>query len=196
MRPAVFLDRDGTLIVERDFLTDADELCLLPDAGEAVARLNAAGWAVVVVTNQSGIARGLLDERTLATIHERMAAVLAEHGARLDGVFHCPHHPEHGSPPLRCDCSCRKPRPGLFERAARELDIDPTRSWCVGDPERDLLAGAAVGATGILVATGKGAAEEARMTAAGHPPARRAADLAAAVSAILGADQSSRSGCS
>ncbi|MDP6538875.1 MAG: HAD-IIIA family hydrolase [Planctomycetota bacterium] len=196
MRGAVFLDRDGTLIVERDFLTDPEGLCLLPGAGEAVARLNAAGWAVVVVTNQSGIARGLLDERTLSEIHERLHADLAAHEARLDGVYHCPHHPEHGLPPLRADCSCRKPLPGLLELAARELGLDCERSWCVGDAERDLLAGEALGARSILVATGKGAAEATRMTAAGRPPERTAADLPAAVDAILAAAQASGSGCS
>jgi D-glycero-D-manno-heptose 1,7-bisphosphate phosphatase len=196
VRPAVFLDRDGTLIVERDFLTEADELTLLPGAAEAVARLNTAGWAAVVVTNQSAIARGLLDERTLGEIHQRLHAELAEHGAYLDGVFHCPHHPEHPTPPLRATCSCRKPLPGLLERAARELDLDPVRSWCVGDAERDLLAGEALGARGILVATGKGVSEAARMSAAGRPPVRAAADLMAAVSTILSADQASASGCS
>lgn len=162
-RPAVFLDRDGTLNVEVDYLADPARFELLPGSAEGLARLAAAGFALVLVTNQSGIARGILDEETLARIHARMAADLAAHGVTLDLVLHCPHHPTQGSGAHRADCSCRKPRPGMLLEAAGRLDLDLGASWCVGDSLRDLEAAAAVGARGILVRTGKGAAQEAAL---------------------------------
>lgn len=154
-RPAVFLDRDGTLNREVDYLPDPADFAWLPGARNAIARLNRAGLAAVVITNQSGIARGLLDERTLARIHAHMHATLAEQGAHLDGVYYCPHHPDIGPAPYRQVCACRKPAPGLFKRAAAELDLDLASSWVVGDSPRDLAAGAALGLPGLLVETGK-----------------------------------------
>lgn len=160
-RPAVFLDRDGTLNVEVDYLADPARFELIPGAGEGLARLAAAGFALVVVTNQSGIARGLLDEDVLERIHDRMASELAAHGVALDLVLHCPYHPTEGSAAFRADCYSRKPRPGMLLEAAGRLNLDLDASWCVGDSLRDLEAAAAVGARGLLVRTGKGAAEEA-----------------------------------
>ena len=155
LRPAVFLDRDGTLNVEVDYLSDPADLQLLPGAGAAVARLNREGWLAVVVTNQSGVARGMLSEERLAEIHAELARQLKPFDAHLDGVYHCPHHPEIGEHPYRRVCECRKPLPGLLRDASRELDIDLSRSWIVGDSRRDLEAGAALGLPGILVTTGK-----------------------------------------
>ncbi|MEC8494231.1 MAG: D-glycero-beta-D-manno-heptose 1,7-bisphosphate 7-phosphatase [Planctomycetota bacterium] len=162
-RPAVFLDRDGTLNVEVDYLADPARFELLPGAAEGLARLAAAGFALVVVTNQSGVARGLLDEDVLARIHDRMAADLAAHGVTLDLVLYCPHHPTEGSGAHRADCSCRKPRPGMLLEAAGRLELDLHASWCIGDSLRDLEAAAAVGARGVLVRTGKGASQEAAL---------------------------------
>jgi D-glycero-D-manno-heptose 1,7-bisphosphate phosphatase len=184
-RPAVFIDRDGTLLEEVDFLTSEEELVLLPGAARAVARLNAAGLPAVVVTNQSGVARGLLDEQMLARLHARLAELLRAEGASLDLVLYCPHHPELGAPPYRRICDCRKPAPGMLTEAARRLDLDLARSWIVGDDERDLAAGRAVGARGILVATGKGAAVKAALRRDGAPLPLFAADLAQAVEWIL-----------
>ncbi|MEE2939572.1 MAG: D-glycero-beta-D-manno-heptose 1,7-bisphosphate 7-phosphatase [Planctomycetota bacterium] len=164
-RPAVFLDRDGTINVDVDYLADPARFELLPGAADGLARLGAAGFALVVVTNQSGVARGLLDEDDLARIHERMIADLAAHGVTLDLVLHCPHHPTEGSGAHRADCSCRKPRPGMLLEAAGRLDLDLGASWCVGDSLRDLEAAVAVGARGVLVRTGKGAAQEAALDA-------------------------------
>ncbi|MEL6716497.1 MAG: HAD family hydrolase, partial [Planctomycetota bacterium] len=151
-RPAVFLDRDGTLNREVDYLADPELFELLPGVGEALARLAAAGFALVVVTNQSGIARGLLDEDVLAAIHARMARDLAEHGVALDLVLHCPHHPTDAAPTApawtRARCSCRKPKPGMYVEATARLGLDPARSWAVGDSLRDLEAGAVIGARG------------------------------------------------
>jgi len=154
-RQAVFLDRDGTINEEVDYLSDPEQLVLLPGAAAAIRRWNEAGYLVVVVTNQSGIARGLLDEARLREIHDRLREMLRVEGAELDAFYHCPHHPDLGEPPLRARCDCRKPAPGMLLRAAEELGIDLARSWIVGDSLRDLEAGAAAGVRGILVETGK-----------------------------------------
>lgn len=183
-RPAVFLDRDGTLTVEADWVTKSAELELLPGACDAIARLSRAGFAVVLATNQSAVARGLVTEKGLAEIHAHLSRELESGGARLDGVYACPHHPSEGSGPYRRECECRKPRPGLLLAAARDLGLDLERSYVVGDAERDLAAGAAVGARGILVATGKGQAEFERMKRAGRAPDRFVPDVLAAAEAI------------
>ena len=145
-RPAAFVDRDGTIIVDVDYPRDPEQVRLLPGAAAAIRRLNEHGVAAVVVTNQSGIARGLLTEDDYRRVRERLAALLAAEGARLDATYHCPHHEAFGSP-----CDCRKPRPGMYERAARELALDPARSLFVGDRLRDVLPTLALGGRGILV---------------------------------------------
>jgi len=159
-RPAVFLDRDGTLNREVDYLGDPDQLELLPGVGPALARLGSAGFALVVVTNQSGVARGMFDEARLAEIHRRLHELLGEEGVTLDGVAYCPHHPTLGSAPV--ECGCRKPAPGMLLTEAARLDLDLPASWMVGDALRDLEAGLAAGTGALLVRTGKGAREEGR----------------------------------
>lgn len=185
-RAAVFLDRDGTLVQEVDYLTSAAQLRLLRGAAAALRRLNEAGLAVVVVTNQSGVARGLVSEEQLEAIHGDLRRRLARHGARLDGIYYCPHHPEAPLPRYRRRCRCRKPAPGLLKRAARELGLDLGRSFAVGDSARDLEAGKRAGCRTALVRTGYGAATEAelrqRPTLADH----MADDLSGAVAWILG----------
>jgi D-glycero-D-manno-heptose 1,7-bisphosphate phosphatase len=138
------------------------------------------------VTNQAGVARGYFPESLVNDVHDRMRALLAEHGARLDGIYHCPHHPEVGPPPYRLDCSCRKPRPGLLLRAAEEMGIDLDTSYVVGDTIKDVLAGHTVGAVTVLVLTGYGRGEM-ELHGAGWPkrPQHVAEDLRAAVSWIL-----------
>jgi D-glycero-D-manno-heptose 1,7-bisphosphate phosphatase len=180
---AVFLDRDGTLVDELGFLARAEDLRCLPGAAEGVRLFNQAGWKVVVVTNQSGIARGLFDERALAAIHGRLSDELAREGARLDLVLHCPHHPEEGLAPYRRVCACRKPAPGLLLEAARRLGLDLAASWTIGDSLRDLEAGRRAGlAGGVLVLTGKGPLERAR---APQVDVLCAQDLAAAARVVL-----------
>lgn len=183
-RPAVFVDRDGTLNREVHYLRRVADLRLLPGAAAAVRRLTAAGFAVVVVTNQSGVARGLIDVDALAAIHRALVRRLAAGGARLAGIYVCPHHPEIGTPPLRRRCRCRKPAPGMVRRAARELDLDLARSYCVGDGPGDLALAAAVGSRAVLVLTGHG-----RRTADaldGHTPvAHVAANFRAAAEWII-----------
>lgn len=159
-RPAVFLDRDGTLIDELGYLDDPERVRLYPGAGKALARLREAGLATVLVTNQSGVARGLFDEARLAQVHARLEQLLAADGARLDLILYCPHHPEIGAPPYRRTCACRKPEPGLFLDARRRLDLDLGRSWAIGDSRRDLEAARRAGVRHVLlVATGKGRAQ-------------------------------------
>ena len=191
-RPAVFLDRDGTLTAEADWVTTSGDLVLLPCAAPAIALLARAGYAVVLATNQSAVARGLITERELAEIHAHMARELARDGAHLDGVYTCPHHPTEGAPPYRRECECRKPKPGMLLAAARDLRLDLARSWVIGDAERDLAAGAAAGVRGILVATGKGQAEFERMRREGRAPERFARDVLAAAEIIVEAGSPAR----
>ncbi len=180
---AAFLDRDGVLVDELGYLARAADLALLPGAAAAVARLNAARIPVVVVTNQSGIARGLFDERDLEEVHARLARELERSGAHLDLVLHCPHHPEHGE---RVRCACRKPEPGLFLKAAARLALDLRACSAIGDSARDLEAARRAGvAQRILVATGKGRATRAGLTPLEQEGLAFARDLPEAVELVL-----------
>lgn len=147
-RPAVFLDRDGTIIRDFHFVGKPEQVELMPGAAAAIRRLNEATLPVIVVTNQSGIARGYFTEYDYARVQERVETLLAEAGARLDATYMCPHHPDVGG-----ECECRKPGTLLFSRAAREHGLDLARSWFVGDKLRDVLPAAALGGRGVLVPT-------------------------------------------
>ena len=149
-RPAVFVDRDGTLIAERHYLCDPDQVELLPGVGEAVRRLNEAGVPVIVVTNQSGVARGYFGMDAVDRVNQRMAELLAAEGARLDDVYVCPHQSGDG-------CNCRKPAPGMVEAAAATWNIALADSFVIGDKPCDVDLGRVAGATAILVRTGYGA---------------------------------------
>jgi D-glycero-D-manno-heptose 1,7-bisphosphate phosphatase len=156
LKPAVFLDRDGVVIEDSHYLGDRDRVRLLPGAAEAVAELNRAGRPVVVVTNQSGVARGLFSEADVHAVHAHLAELLLESGAKIDAFHFCPHHPEADVAAFRVECECRKPKPGMLLRAAAELGLDLAASWLVGDRVTDLEAGAAVGCRTVLVRTGYG----------------------------------------
>jgi D-glycero-D-manno-heptose 1,7-bisphosphate phosphatase len=155
-RPAIFLDRDGVIIEETGYLSDPAQVVLIPGAAEAIARLNQAGIPVVVVTNQAGVARGYYTESRIHEIHARLDELLRRHGAHIDRYYYCLHHPTEGIGPYRCDCECRKPRPGMLHRATRDLGLDLSRSCMVGDKLCDLEAGANAGCQTILVRTGYG----------------------------------------
>ena len=155
-RPAVFLDRDGTINEQMGYVNHLSRFQLLPGVARAIRSLNEAGLPVVVVTNQSGLARGYFPESLLEAVHAELHRLLAREGAHLDGLYICPHHPEAREERFRLDCDCRKPKPGLLERAAAELGLDLGRSYMVGDRWSDLRCGAAVGATTVLVLTGYG----------------------------------------
>jgi D-glycero-D-manno-heptose 1,7-bisphosphate phosphatase len=159
MKPAIFFDRDGTLSREVGYVNHLSRLELYPFAVDAVRLVNRSGLLAVLITNQAGVARGYFPESLVTEVHARFHEILAGGGARLDGIYYCPHHPTVGQPPYRQDCDCRKPRPGLLERAARELGIDLKRSWVIGDRHGDVQLAWRVGARGALVKTGYGLGE-------------------------------------
>ncbi len=185
-RPCVFLDRDGTLHEDVDYLRDPAQLQLFAGAADALVRLREAGFALIVVTNQSGIARGYLSEDDLGRIHAELERQLAAGGSHLDGIYFSPFHPSVGDPPYRRSSDCRKPEPGMLLRAAREHSLDLGASWIIGDTERDLEAGTRVGCRAVLVATGKGASEHERIREK-RADYRFVPDLGAAAELILGA---------
>ena len=155
-QPAVFLDRDGTVNEQMGYINHISRFILLPGAASAIRTLNEQHIPVVVVTNQSGLARGYFPPSLLEEVHAKMRRELAAEGAHLDGIYICPHHPEAEEERFRRDCSCRKPKTGLLEQAASELELDLRRSFMVGDRWSDLKCGARVGATPVLVLTGYG----------------------------------------
>lgn len=155
-RRAVFLDRDGTLNEEVHYLSQPEQLNLLPTAAETIAMLNQREIAVVVITNQAGIARGIFTEQHLQIIHDRLTQMLAAFNAKLDGIYYCPHHPTAGIGEYLTVCHCRKPMPGMLIQAAQELNLDLSQSLMIGDRDIDLQAGANAGCKTALVRTGYG----------------------------------------
>lgn len=160
-RPAIFLDRDGTVNVEKRYLYQVEDWEWIPGAIEAIREFNRAGFAVVVVSNQAGIAYGIYTEKEVDLLHATIAAELHNHGAWIDAFYYCPHHPQSGS-----TCDCRKPNPGMLFRAQRELDLDLARSYMIGDKLIDVDAGRAAGVRSVLVLTGYGR-QEAQAAGAG-----------------------------
>jgi D-glycero-D-manno-heptose 1,7-bisphosphate phosphatase len=158
-RPAVFLDRDGTLIEERGHLDRLELLAVFPWTADALRLLNRAGFATVVITNQSAIGRGIIDETFLASVHTEMDRRLAAGGARIDRYYFCPHIHDAQIDRYRQVCRCRKPAPGLIEQACQELELDPHRSVMVGDRWLDVACGHAAGTRSVLVRTGHGGHE-------------------------------------
>jgi D-glycero-D-manno-heptose 1,7-bisphosphate phosphatase len=153
--PAAFIDRDGVLNEERGYVFRIGDFALLPGAIEGLKVLQTAGYLLVVLTNQSGIARGLYSESDYQALTRHMREVLGSHGVVLSGVYHCPHHPTQGIGELRIECDCRKPRPGLLLRAQVELGLDLSRSVIIGDKRSDIDAGrAAALAACVLVRSG------------------------------------------
>lgn len=167
MHQAVFIDRDDTICKDVGYCRRPDDMELLPGSAEGIKSFNEKGFKVVVITNQSGIARGYFNEETLARIHEKMKNDLHRSGAYIDAIYCCPHHPEDG-------CSCRKPEPELGRRAIRDLDIDPAGSFVIGDRLKDILFGKSLGAKSILISNPKGLEE---LRVAGISPDFVAADL-------------------
>jgi D-glycero-D-manno-heptose 1,7-bisphosphate phosphatase len=167
---AVFLDRDGTLIEDVAYLDRPEKVALYPWSIAAIQALNRAGLRVVLVTNQSGVARGFFDEEMVGVVHRHLALLLEAGGAFLDAYYYCPHHPNGTVAAYTQICACRKPARGLVDRAVAELGVDPSRSFSVGDRWLDVALGRGAGARGVLVRTGFGAAEESQ------PPADLVAD--------------------
>ena len=169
----VLIDRDGTLNVEKQYLADPDQLELIPGSGEALRRLQDAGFGICLVTNQSAISRGYFDVAQLDRLHQRLENMVARFGVRFDGIYYCPHAPAD-------KCDCRKPLPGMIRRAMGEHRFDPEHAWVIGDKEVDIELGLAVGARTVLVRTGYGKHYEAQTRATDV-----ADDLAAAVELVL-----------
>jgi D-glycero-D-manno-heptose 1,7-bisphosphate phosphatase len=157
MKPAVFLDRDGTLIEDVDYMNHLDQIEVFPWTVDALRLLHRAGFATVVVTNQSAVARGIVTEEFVRETHGALDARFAAGGARIDGYYYCPHHPDAVIERYRAGCRCRKPEAGMIEEAASDLGLDPSRSWMVGDRWLDVQTGHAAGARSILVRSGHAA---------------------------------------
>lgn len=184
-KSAIFLDRDGTINREVHHLHRLDQFELIPGALESVKLLYDADHKIVVITNQSAVARGLLDLDGLAEIHAEMLQRLQDVGVTVDGIYHCPHHPTAGIGVYRQVCECRKPQPGMLLQAATELDIDLERSFMVGDNLTDLLAGIAAGCRTVLVRTGHGQKSEKALAALDWQPDFVADDLSEAAEWII-----------
>lgn len=179
--PAVFLDRDGTLIREKNYLRRIKDVQLIGGVVPALKQLRKAGFKLIMVTNQSGIARGYFTEDKLLRIHDHFQRMLERRGVRLDGIYYCPHLPDDG-------CSCRKPRLGMIRQAAKEHHIDVRASYCIGDHPGDFLLGQNMGGKGIFVLTGHGAREQEKIAASDGKlaPDHTAKNMPAAARWILG----------
>ena len=186
MTPAVFLDRDGTILEELGYLTPASQPRIYPWSIDAVRLLKRAGFAIVVVTNQGGIARGLYSSKFVEDTHQALAARFAAGGAPIDAWHYCPHHPEALTAEFMGPCACRKPEPGMVRDAARVLDLDLTRAWVIGDQWRDIQMGHAVGARTILVRSGHGRDQEAHWPRDIAAPTAICDNLIAAVAVVGG----------
>lgn len=184
-RRAVFFDRDGVLNEERGYVCVVEELHVYPHAAEAVRHVNQSGWLAILITNQAAIARGLLDEDMLTRIHAQLAAELARGGARLDAIYYCPHHPEQGHPPYRSECECRKPRPGMLRRAAREHGLHLADCWLVTDRQSEVEMMQAEGGRAALVLTGYGERDWQGRGAGSRAPNLIATGVLPAIEALL-----------
>lgn len=181
-RPAVFLDRDGTLIEEYPYLHQAERVALMPGAAAALSRLARVGFALVMVTNQAGVARGFYGEDAVERVHRRVRELLADQASvTLDGVYYCPHHADGAVARYARACRCRKPAPGMLEAAARDLALDLAASYLVGNDPADVGAARAAGATPLFVTTGQAAG------CAPPPGVAAFRSLAAAADAVLSA---------
>jgi D-glycero-D-manno-heptose 1,7-bisphosphate phosphatase len=185
-RRALFLDRDGTVADEVGYVNHITRFRLYPWSAEAIRRIHAAGLAAVVITNQAGVARGYFPEELIHQVNEKMKQELAAAAAPLDGVYYCPHHPDVGEPPYRQQCNCRKPRPGMIETAARELNLDLDGAVVVGDRYQEVEMAHHLGLRGALVLTGYGRGEyEYNRAGWPRPPDWVAENLLEAVEQIL-----------
>ncbi|MBI5400306.1 D-glycero-beta-D-manno-heptose 1,7-bisphosphate 7-phosphatase [Candidatus Saganbacteria bacterium] len=169
MNKAVFLDRDGTIIEDVGYLNKPSEIKFISGSQEAIKKLKAAGYKVIVITNQAGVARGLITEDMLQTIDKVLHKWILNSGTHLDGLYYCPHHPEHGVYPYKQACECRKPHPGLILKAQKDFAIDLSRSFMVGDKASDIEAGQRAGLKTVFVMTGRGEVAKAdRKTSPDH----------------------------
>jgi len=182
MNKAVFLDRDGTIIEDVGYLNNPLDIKFIPGTIEAIKKLNQAGYKVVVITNQSGVARGLIREDMLQTIDKTIQKTILAGGGHLDAIYYCPHHAEHGHYPYKRECDCRKPGPGMILKAAKDLKLDLSQSFMIGDKISDIEAGINSGVKPILVLSGRGQHEQTKLD---NKKAGICQDLSQAVGQIL-----------
>jgi D-glycero-D-manno-heptose 1,7-bisphosphate phosphatase len=185
MKPAVFLDRDGTILDELGYLTPSSTIVVYPWSADSIRLLKRAGYVVVIITNQGGIGLGLYDHAFVNATHERLTKQFAESGADVDAWYYCPHHPEAVVEEYRLVCRCRKPAAGMLHDAARELDLDLSKSWVVGDQWRDVQLAHVAGCRSVLLRTGHGTLQETAWPADVAPATATCDNLIAAVSVIL-----------
>ncbi len=187
MKRAVFIDRDGTISEEVGYINHPSRFRLFPYSAPAIKKLNDNGWLAIVITNQAGVARGYFSEDLITQVHQKMRQDLERHNAQLDAIFYCAHHPTVGEPPYRADCNCRKPKPGLVQRAATELDVELDQSWMVGDRYSDIQLARNAGLRSAFVLSGYGRGEwEHQRTSWKQQPDLVAENLLEAVEAIVG----------
>jgi len=182
LNKTIFLDRDGTIIEDSGYISTPEQIKFIPGSIEAIKLLNEAKYKVIVITNQSGVARGLFSEDMLQTIDKTLHKKILNGGAHLDGLYYCPHHPEHGVYPYRRECDCRKPQAGLIKKAAKEHHSDLAQSYMIGDHSCDIGAGSAAGVKTVFLLTGHGTHEQGKLAT---KPNHTAADLLAAVKWVL-----------
>lgn len=174
-RPAVFLDRDGTINEDKGYIDSPERLFIIDGAASAIKKLNSKGFKVVVITNQSGVGRGYFTREAADSVNKKLEEILKREGAHLDGIYYCPHHPDD-------NCECRKPRIGLLEKAKNDLAIDFKKSYVIGDKGSDIEIAQGIGGKGILVLTGSGKDEKQKLN---HEPSYIATDLKDAVEWII-----------
>jgi D-glycero-D-manno-heptose 1,7-bisphosphate phosphatase len=193
-RRAVFMDRDGTISEEVGYINHPSRFRLFPYAKQAIKLLNDNGWLAVVITNQAGVARGYFPEAMIETVHQNLEEELRGEGARVDGIYYCAHHPSVGEPPYRQNCDCRKPKPGLINQAAKDLDIELEQSWMIGDRYSDIELAHNAGVRAALVLSGYGRGEwENQRDEWKYQPDLIADDLLNAVASITGKSNASTS---
>ncbi|HWF89095.1 MAG TPA: HAD family hydrolase [Pyrinomonadaceae bacterium] len=184
-RPAVFIDRDGTISEEVGYINHPSRFRVFPYAAEAIRMLNDNGWLAIVITNQAGVARGYFSEEMISNVHDQLKRELV--GAELDAIYYCAHHPSVGEPPYRVDCDCRKPKTGLIDRAARDFEIDLGASWVIGDRYSDVELARNAGLHSAFVLSGYGRGEwEYKKQAWKVEPDLVCENLLEAVKAIVG----------
>lgn len=188
-RPALFMDRDGTISEEIGYVNHPARFRLFPYTAEAIKLLNENGWLAIVVTNQAGVARGYFSEAIIIQVHDQLQRDLQKASARLDAIYYCAHHPSVGEPPYRLDCDCRKPRPGLIDHAVADFEIDLKRSWMVGDRYGDIELAHNAGLHSAFVLSGYGRGEwEYQRSSWQIEPELVAEDLLEAVKTIIERD--------
>lgn len=184
-KKAVFMDRDGTINQDVGYPHTYSSIKIFPYSFDAVKKINQAGLLAVIISNQSGVGRGIIKELNLQKIHQKMCSVFAQYQAKIDGIYYCPHYPLASNPKYKQECLCRKPQPGLALQASNELNIDLPRSYMIGDKVEDILLGLNIQATPILVLTGYGKQSLSQLQEKGISPAWVAPNLLYAVNWIL-----------